>query len=334
MVTIIDVARAAGVSPSTVSYVLSGKRSISAETRRQVEQSIRRLGYHPNAGARALASSKTNVLALVIPLRTDLNVPVVMEFVAAVTTEARRHDHDVLLVTKDEGPGGLKRVAGSAIADALIVMDVESADPRVPMLLALDRPAVLIGVPGHATGLSCVDLDFAAAGAAAVRHLADQGHRSVGLVGPSPAVYERGTSFADRFRRGFTETADAHGVRHWARPCGHSYEAAQACLAELFEADPGLTGLVVQNEAVLGPVLSDLRHRGKRVPEDVSVVAICPDSMAENHALPLTTVSIPTDEIGALAVEMTIRQLAGETTPETRLLSPRLTPRASTAAAR
>jgi DNA-binding LacI/PurR family transcriptional regulator len=104
-----------------------------------------------------------------------------------------------------------------------------------------------------------------------------------------------------------------------------------ACLDELFEADPEITGIVVHNEAVLPSMLSDLRHRGRRIPEDVSVIAVCPDSMAENHAVSLTTVAIPADEVGELAVEMTIKQLAGSSAPETRLLSPRLTQRGSTA---
>jgi DNA-binding LacI/PurR family transcriptional regulator len=334
MVTINDVAKAAGVAPSTVSYVISGKRSISPETRRLVEQSIRRLGYHPHAGARALASSRTNVLALVVPLRTDLNVAVVMQFVASVATAARVHDHDVLLLTKDEGPAALQRVASSAIADALIVMDVETADPRVPMLLALDRPVVLIGAPAEPAGLTCVDLDFTAAGSRCVSHLADLGHRSVGLVGPSPAVYQRGTSYAGRFLRGFTETAQVRGIRATSRSCAHSYEAVRTCLDELFDEDPAITGLVVHNEAVLAGMLSDLRHRGWRIPEDISVVAVCPESMAENHAVSLTTVAIPADELGELAVEMTTRQLGGQTAAETRLLSPRLTRRGSTAPAR
>ncbi|MGW6159348.1 LacI family DNA-binding transcriptional regulator, partial [Streptomyces sp. NPDC055144] len=64
MVTLAEVARHAGVSASTVSYALSGKRSISAATRERVESSVRKLGYHPNAGARALASSKSNIIAL------------------------------------------------------------------------------------------------------------------------------------------------------------------------------------------------------------------------------------------------------------------------------
>lgn len=331
MVTINEVAQAAGVAPSTVSYVLSGKRAISPETRRLVERSIRELGYHPHAGARALASSRTNVLALVIPLRTDLNVSVVMQFVATVATAARTYDYDVLLLTKDEGPDGLKRVAGSALADAMIVMDVENEDPRIPMLLALDRPVVLIGAPTHSTGLTCVDLDFAAAGATCVRHLAGLGHRHLGLVGPSPAVLDRGTSFAERFRAGFDQAAAAEEVQTTAVPCAHSYEAARACLDALFAADPELTGLVVQNEAVLDHVLAELRHHGRRVPEDVSVVAVGQDTGAENQAIPLTTVAIPAEEISRLAVEMTIRQLAGATTPETRLLAPRLLERRSTA---
>ena len=69
MATIADVAKAAGVSSSTVSYVLSGKRPISQATRHRVEKAIRDLGFSPHAGARALASSRTNVLGLVVPLR-------------------------------------------------------------------------------------------------------------------------------------------------------------------------------------------------------------------------------------------------------------------------
>jgi DNA-binding LacI/PurR family transcriptional regulator len=214
------------------------------------------------------------------------------------------------------------------------VMDVEAADPRVPMLIALDLPVVLIGVPDHPAGLSCVDLDFTAAGSACVAHLADLGHRSIALIGPSPAVYRRGTSYATRFLRGFDEAAKSRDVRTASRPCAHSYEAVSACLDDLLAADPDLTGLVVHNEAVLPALLSDLRHRGLRVPEDISVVAVCPDTMAEQHAVALTTVAIPAEEVGAQAVEMTMRRLGGHTTAEVRLLGPRLTQRDSTAAPR
>ncbi|GAB3891142.1 hypothetical protein GCM10029964_063830 [Kibdelosporangium lantanae] len=106
MVTLVDVARHAGVSASTVSYVLSGKRSISEETRRRVEQAVTELGYHPNAGARALAGRRSHIVALVVPLRSDVYVPIMMEIAIAVTVAARQHGYDVLLVTNDEGPEG------------------------------------------------------------------------------------------------------------------------------------------------------------------------------------------------------------------------------------
>ena len=71
-----------------------------------MERSIELLDYHPHAGARALASSRSNIVALVVPLRSDLYVPVMMEIAIAVTTTARRFGYDVLLLTNDEGAGG------------------------------------------------------------------------------------------------------------------------------------------------------------------------------------------------------------------------------------
>ena len=115
--------------PSTVSYVLSGKRTISAATRQRVLASVRTLGYHPHAGARSLASNRSNVIALVLPLRAGMHVPVLMQFASSVVTTARRYDHDVLLVTADEGPAGLRRVAASAMVDGLVADGRRDARP-------------------------------------------------------------------------------------------------------------------------------------------------------------------------------------------------------------
>lgn len=218
-VKITDVARHAGVSPSTVSYALSGKRPISAETRERVEASIRELGYRPHAGARALASSKSNVLAMVVPLRAGINVPVVMQFAVSAVTTARAHDHDVLLLTQEEGEEGLRRVADTALVDALIVMDVQLHDPRLPLLRTLDRPSVLIGFPADPSGLTCIDLDFRTAGELCVEHLVSLGHRVVGLIGSPPEVYVRQTSFAQRVVQGFTSAATRNGMSSTVHPC-------------------------------------------------------------------------------------------------------------------
>jgi DNA-binding LacI/PurR family transcriptional regulator len=334
VVSIADVARAADVSSSTVSYVLSGKRPISKETAERVHRAIRELKYRPHAGARALASSRTSIVGLVIPLRAGQNVPVVMEFVSAVVARARAFDHDVLLLTQDEGVEGLHRVAASALADALILMDVQASDSRVPVLRRLGLPAVLIGVPDRPSGLSAIDLDFAAAGALAIDHLSELGHRVVGFVGQPPAVYERGTSYAPRLLSGMRAAARRHGVKLAIVPCESSFDGLQACVAELVSKQPDTTALLVHNESVLPSLTSVLRQHRKRVPNDISVVAICPDDMASTHAVQFTNIAIPANELGAIAVDMVLRQLAEQVPTETRLLAPVLTTRSSTTVAK
>ncbi|MFJ8086411.1 LacI family DNA-binding transcriptional regulator [Streptomyces sp. NPDC096205] len=331
MVKITDVARRAGVSPSTVSYALSGKRPISEETRRRVEEAVRELGYRPHAGARALASSKSNVLALVVPLRAGIHVPVVMQFAVSVVTTARRYDHDVLLLTQEEGDDGLRRVADTALVDALIVMDVQLDDPRLPLLRSLERPSVLIGFPAEPAGLTCVDLDFRAAAEACVDHLARLGHRVVALVGSPPEVYVRRTAFAQRVVQGFTAAADRAGMSSRVHPCEVAPAAARRVAEQLLRAQPALTGVVVHNEAVLEPLVEAFEQLGLRVPGDLSVTAICPDDLAESVRVPVTSVALPTAELGTRAVELLVGKLAGTPVPGATSLRPRLTVRASTA---
>ncbi|MFI1353441.1 LacI family DNA-binding transcriptional regulator [Streptomyces sp. NPDC020898] len=331
MVKITDVARHAGVSPSTVSYALSGKRPISEETRQRIERSISELGYRPHAGARALASSRSNVLALVIPLRAGIHVPVAMRFAVSVVTAARRHDHDVLLLTQEEGEAGLHRVADTALVDALIVMDVQLDDPRLPLLRALDVPSVLIGFPSDPAGLTCIDLDFRAAGELCVERLAGLGHRVIALVGSPPEVYVRRTAFAQRVVQGFTAAADRRGLSSSVHPCEASPAAARVVAEQLLREHPALTGVVVHNEPVLEPLIDAFEQLGLRVPGDLSVTAICPDDLAESLPVPVTSVAIPSAEVGARAVELLMKKLDGTgQVPEATLLPPRLTERAST----
>ncbi|GAA1007015.1 LacI family transcriptional regulator [Acrocarpospora pleiomorpha] len=325
--TIADVARHAGVAVSTVSYVLSGKRAISATTQQRVLESVRALGYHPNAGARALASKRANVIALVLPLRAGMNLPVLMQFATSVVATARQFDHDVLLMTADEGPEGLQRVAASALVDGLLLMDVEVRDPRVPLLRELGEPSVLIGFPADADGLTCVDLDFARAGALCAEHLAAGGHREIALLGAPRVVYERGTGFAERTLAGFT--AAAKDLKSVAVPCEETYDEVAETVKLLFDQHPGLTGLVVHNEAAVGHVLAALRALGRSVPEDVSVVAICPDDVAERASPALTSVLIPAEDVGHQAVRLLMAKLDG-LPADSMLLEPRLTIREST----
>ncbi|MDX8035334.1 LacI family DNA-binding transcriptional regulator [Lentzea sp. BCCO 10_0856] len=335
MVTIADVARHAGVSSSTVSYVLSGKRSISEETRRRVQISVRELGYHPHAGARALAARRSHVVALMVPLRTDVYVPVMMEIAISVTMAARQHGYDVLLITNDEGPAGVKRIAASGLADGVILMDVELDDERIPVLRAQGTQATLIGLAEDGRGLSCVDHDFAAAGAVCADHLADLGHREIAFIGYGSGVYHRHAGYAERTLTGFRDRAEQRGLRFLHRSCEGTYESTAGTLSRVLADRPGTTGFVVQNEGAIGPLLTLLRMSGRTVPEDASVIALCQDQLAEQFAPRLTAVTGSAQTLGRVAVEQVMRRLAaaggGDRPADERvLLTPALTIRDST----
>ncbi|MFD5356998.1 LacI family DNA-binding transcriptional regulator [Streptomyces sp. NPDC058657] len=329
MVTLAEVAQHAGVSASTVSYVLSGKRTISAVTKQRVERSIQELGYHPNAGARALASSRSNIIALMMPLRTDMYVPVMMEIAIAVATHAREHGFDVLMLTGEEGPAAVQRVVGSGLADAILLMDVELEDARLPLLRESGRPAVLIGLPADPTGFTCVDLDFAEAGAQCAEHLAELEHRQIAVIGEAPAVYERKTGFAERTIEGLRGRARDLGLHVLHRPCEGTYAAMAGALGQIFTERPDVTGFVVQNEQALEPLLSLLRQDRRAVPEDISVVAVCPEQVALQGSIRLTSVTIPARQMARHAVERLVARIEGKADDEVFLLEPELVVRAS-----
>lgn len=326
-----DVAREAGVSLSTVSYVLSGKRTISEDTRLAVQQAIRKLNYSPHSGARALASNRSNVLGLMAPLRADVNVSVIMQFVAAVVTTARTYNQDVLLLTQDDA-GGLERVTSQSMVDGLLMMDIEARDPRIPLLAKLRKPAVLIGLPDDPQGLSCVDFDFAGASRTAVRHLVDLNHRSIGFIGSPQASLERHATYADRARKGFTEACDAAGVDSVLRACEASMPALTEALNAVLDGDAPVTALVVHNEGLLPLLHEALAARGLRIPEDISVVVIAPEDVALAAVRPWTAVSIPAHDIGRAAVEMVMDRLNSDKPVEVRLIVPSLAQRETTTA--
>lgn len=323
MVTIADVARAAGVSISTVSYVMSGKRTISSDTRERVAQAIADLDYSPHASARSLASHSTNVIGLQAPLRSGVDVHVVMQIVAGIVTEARALHYDILLLTSDDA-GGLSHAARASMVDALLVMDVESDDPRIQTLERLDVPSVLIGLPAGADGLRCVDFDFEAAGRLAADRLAELGHRRVALFGAPVEVLERHTSYADRLVRGFGDACAAHGMAGTVHPCPNGADAADV-VDEVLAADPELSGILIHNEAALPHIAARLAAVGRA--RDIDVLALCPAQMAETVTGLADSIAIPAEGIGAAAAGVIRALLAGEKPDKVLLLPPTLASR-------
>lgn len=311
-----DVARLAGVSQSTVSYVMSGKRPISDETRSRVLAAIDELTYEPNAGARALASSRSNVIGLVVPFAAGTDTGGLLPFIESIATLARSQDHEVLLVTAAEGAAALRRLAGRRLCDAIVLMDLLADDDRIPVAAALGVPVVLIGVPNDAGGLPCVDVDFAGGARLAVAELARTGHDRVALLGHPADATKLGLNFVRRFARGAADEARRLRIPLVeVDPVERGRDGGRDAVARLLALHrPGeRLGVVVSDGQTTQPVLHALAAAGLRPGADVSVIAVLTDDVAAQTEPPVANVSLRPQDVSRRALETLFEMLDGGT---------------------
>jgi len=329
-----DVARLAGVSLSTVSYALSGKRPVSQETRDRIEKAIAELGFSPNAGARALASSQTHVLGLFVQFLPDEFSPAMLQYVLPITEAARSAGYDTLFVTEADGPHALQRIASSNMVDGVVLLNVAHDDPRLPILRNIRQPGAMVGLPRTTDGFDVFDLDFAESARLLVDHLAQLGHREVVLITPNEHVYERGYAYAWRFRDAALERASRHGIRVFSYPGQTQQPGLNEQLNRILDERPEATALVVHNDAAIAALPAVLHARGVRVPDDLSVVGLYSEDFGRLFSLPYTAVESSPDKLGRSAVQTLVKRL---NKPETEghvleLVVPEITDRGSTRA--
>lgn len=333
MTTINEVAAAAGVSISTVSYALSGRRPVAVDTRRRIEAAIAELGYSPNAGARMLAAKRTQIFALTEPLRPDSHAPTHMSFVLATAVAARKQEYDILLLTEEDAQAGMRRVAGNRLVDAILVLDVAPDDPRVGLAREIATPTVFIGIPDDSDGLLCVDLDFERAAAVGVEALVAAGHGRLGLIGHPLISYDK-SNFPPRVRSGFFGACEDAGATGAFEPAGAeraTREDVRAAVIRLL--DSGVTGLLLHcADDAHEQVLATLEERGLRVPEDVSVVSVGSSFDTAGLRIPLDSIPLEPAESCTQAVQLAVALLSEEPpAPGIRLIPPRYLPRGSVA---
>lgn len=334
MVTIGDVARVAGVSRSTASYALSGKRSLSEEVRKRVADAVDQLGYTPNAGARALATSQTRTIGLLAQFYADEFAPAMMQYFLGVSNTARELGYDILLVSEPDGPRALKRVLSSRMVDGVVLLNVAEHDTRLPVLREAKQPGALVGLPGDCRGVDVFDLDFEDAGRSMVEHLHGLGHRRLLLVSQPEHVVERGGAYVWRLQNAALEEATRRGATLHAAFAESSQPQVGEDLHALLDAHPDVTGLLLNNEAAASALPGVLSARGLRAPDDISVVGRYSDEFARTFSLPYSSIESAPDRLGRMAVRQLVRRIEGEAGAAephvVRLLSPVLVDRGST----
>ena len=330
--TMSDVANRAGVSLSTVSYVLSGKRAISDSTRQRVLIAIDELDFHPNQLGRALASKRSNTIALLFPALARGIGELQLEFVTSAAQKASSHGFSFLLSISPDEDEEVLRLAGRGITDGLILMDIKVNDARVDSLRHRRFPFAMIGHCDDNEGASFVDVDFVGAAYEAITYLAGLGHRRVAFLGASEELMDAGYGYAVRSNAGFNQAIAEHNLDGTWHPCDANPRAAYALVENLLRKSPDVTALVTGHHEATGGMLQAARELGRRVPADLSVIAITSVRQAENFIPSLTSMDFPAADMGRLGAEFLIRQIeakGGEVEPIHRMLRTELTVRKS-----
>jgi DNA-binding LacI/PurR family transcriptional regulator len=329
--TIADIARRAGVSISTVSYALSGKRPISEATRRRVMAAIDELGFQPHAAGRALASKRANTIAILYPSVSQGLTEMPLEFVVSAADEAARHGYSLVLSTTPPVDEQLLQMTGRGFVDGLIVMEVTLNDPRVPLLRERGVPFAMIGHCADNFGLSYVDLDFEHAVTTAVDYLADLGHVQIAFVSRQQHLHEAGYGPSVRSEAGLNRAAAARGIEPIFRCCDASPLGGYDTTRALLEERPDLGAIIALNSEALGGIIRAVHESGLRIPDDVSILGITSPRIAQLLTPALTTIDFPAAEMGQTGAELLIRRLeGGEVEPTQCLLRGKLTVRRST----
>lgn len=326
VVTVRDVARASGVSISTVSRALSDPSRVAAPTRDRVLAAAEHLGYERNRAAAGLRSGRTGTLGVVVP---DLENPYFASVVKGAQARSRDHGYGVFVVDVEEDASREADEVRALLArtDGVVVASPRSTDDDLAALIG-ERHGRAVLVNRNVPGVPSVTGDEAGGAGRALDHLRALGHRRIAYIG-GPAG-----SWSDRNRRaglraaaeraGDVELLEVASVRPHVQG---GYSAADLV--------PGAraTAVVAYNDLVAIGIERRLLERGLAVPGDVSVVGFDDTFVASLAAAPLTSVGPDLRAVGAAAVELLVRRLKEPDAPVADVVQPvELVVRASTSA--
>jgi len=320
-----DVARLAGVSPATVSYVINnGPRPVSEETRAKVLWAIEQLGYQPNVMAQNLRRQRTNTIGLVFTtIERHLTHPYFVDLLTSVGEECARHGFDLLLSTCTDRAleqSIYERLVGGRRVAGVILTGVRHNDARIAYLSAEGFPFVVLGRPEPDEDFPYIDVDGAQGTDEAVQHLIDLGWRRIAFIGLSAELI-----CADDRLAGYRRALERNGLPYDPRLVANMHtteEAGHQAMAGFLALDePPDAVLACSDELALG-AMNAAQEQGLVVGQDVGVIGFDDIPSAAYCRPPLTTIRQPMYEIGTRLCRMLIQIIEGEEPEERQVVLP------------
>ena len=304
-----DVARAAGLSPATVSRFLNGSLSLPPETAERINAAIAALNYRPNPHARSLSRGRSDTIGLVVP---DVANPFFAKLAAAVEHHAGQAGLGLMLCSSVNRQSReldyIERLRRNHVDGLLFTTNHQDEDQALRRAIDASRNIVVMDEDVEGTSVPKVFGDNLEGGRLAARHFTEAGHRHLAYVGGSRNIM----TSRDR-ARGFAGEAAAHGGRVIAELFGHyTMDYGRAAMAELLDRYPDVTAVFIGADQIMYGMAQVAKERGRRLGEDISIITyddVGPLSLLDP---PVTAIHQPVEEIGRLGFELLMKRMAGD----------------------
>ena len=312
-VTISDVARAAGVSSSAVSYALNNKPGVSEATRDKVLQVADKLGWKPNSAAKALSDASTRCVGLVLTYATEvLSVEsYTMELIAGLTSELETEGYSLVVRSSRSQKSEiavLKEWIATGAVDGVFLMNVELGDPRIDLLSHHPQmPVVLLCDTTLSGGLTALADDQRSAAHLLVDYCHELGHRSIARVaGPE---YMGHTFIRDN---AFVEETAELGLQYSCLHTDYSPSAGMRCTKRLLSLANRPTAIVYDNDVMAVAAMKMAADMGIRVPDELSIVSWDDSFLCAMSVPSITALSRDVVGRGRRAARMLLDVIAGK----------------------
>lgn len=312
-VTLADVAQAAGVSPITVSRALRGERSVAAELVERVQAAAAKLGYVPDPAARALASSHSSHVAVLIPM---LSNALFVDLLESVQRTLRPAGYQTLIGVTHYDPGEEELLLREQLQHrpaGLLVTGLDRSDSTRALIAQSGVPCVHLMETSHAPGVYSVGLSQSDAGAAMTRHLIERGHRRIAFAGAQ--LDARTLQRLEGWRRAMREAGLYDPTLEWLNPTPSSLAQGGRMLEQIIGQNPPIDAVFFCNDDLAqGALLAALRLK-IAVPERIAVAGFNDLTGSDQMQPTLTTVRTPRAEMGTAAAEMLLALMRGRDLP-------------------
>lgn len=313
MAGIKDVAALAGVSISTVSYVMTGKRPIGANTRRRVLQAARELGYLAKNGGPAPLSGETHFVALSSPVHDFTSYTNYCAYFLNFLKAARQLGYETLLLTEETGDEQLRSIIDTGMVDGVALMDVTMNDPRIELAQFSSIPLISIGHPMNEINVPCIDTDFIEMGEMIVQTLCCNGHRRILFAGGKEIDYERngGANYLIRLRASMHAAAARHKIHIDEEFTDEDdFDAAENLLERFISSEN--TAIVTQGGPLfLNNLVAAARQRGMKIPQDLSLISAGTYTDSIGKRLRIDEFPLMPAELCQLGMSMLVRLMDG-----------------------